>query len=120
MKAMDKIDQLFVRACKSEGDSIGKLERIYKRFYLNRHNVEGFLAGVLTRIADSYLNLKASDLIYAYDPEEAWRYGIEDADSHSMKTIKILVSKIALTKTDSFPGITAPAKLRRRYASMTS
>ena len=49
---MDKIDQLFVRACKSEGNEIKKIEKLYKRFYLNRENVECFVAGLLAAVCD--------------------------------------------------------------------
>jgi hypothetical protein len=111
---MDKIDQLFIRACKSGGNEIKKIEKLYKRFYLNRENIEVFVAGVLTRLADQYLKLKPSDMIYAFNPAEAWRYGIEAKDSHDMRTIKILKSKIAFTHKERFQGLSVPSALRRR------
>lgn len=112
-KDVSEIDQLFIRACKSRSHQLKRVEWLYRRFYLGRENVEGFIAGVLCRIADQYLDLRPSFLIQAFSPDEACLYGIRDQDSHDLKTIKILISKIALTHRDKFPGLRAPAAIRR-------
>ena len=117
METMDQADQLMIRACKQDKHVLRRLRRLYRRFYLGRDQVDGFLAGVMMRLADRYLHLKPSELVHAFDPEEAWRFGIEENDSHDVRTIKILSCKIMLAHRDRFPGLQLPAALRRRQVN---
>ncbi|TNC79220.1 MAG: hypothetical protein C9356_20345 [Oleiphilus sp.] len=109
---MNKTEQLFVRACKS-GGGLKRVKSVYRRFYLNDQNVDFFIAGVLSRIADKYLDLKSSDFIDGLNPANAWKCGIEKDDSYHTGVVKFLISEIRCTEKDKFPGIVPPAVFRK-------
>jgi hypothetical protein len=112
MKAMEKVDQLFVRACKS-GGGLKRVRGVYRRFYLNYHNVDFHIAGILSRLVDKYLDLDSSDFIDGLNPASAWKYGISTEDEYHTKVVKFLISQIRCAEKHRFPGIIAPAVFRK-------
>lgn len=116
---MQKIEQLFVRACKSH-DPFVRVHSVYRRFYLhspsrNRNNYH--LAQVLSRIADKYLDLRPSELLSALHPENRLLFNARDDDDHWTVATKLLTSRIAMSPTSRFPGLTHPLRFRTPMAA---
>tara|TARA_R110002072_G_scaffold299355_1_gene474686 strand:+ start:1313 stop:1645 length:333 start_codon:yes stop_codon:yes gene_type:complete len=108
---MNKIDQLFIRACKSRNPKKRVLS-VYRRFYCSRDNVEFYVAGTLTDIVDKNLDYSASDMLSDMNPDNAWRW-VEGDASYWERVNAVLISKIRLSKIDKFEGLTAPLMFKK-------
>jgi len=114
---MQKIDQLLVRACKSHNPPM-RVRSVYHRFYLNTPSQNNYhLAKVLSQIADRYLALRPSELLSALHPENRPFYGATTEDDHWTMAVKLLVSRIGITPTSRFPGLTHPLRFRTPLAA---
>ena len=110
---MDKLDQLFIRACKSSTPTV-RVYSVYRRFYAVDPS-SGHICDVLIQICEKYIKIGLSDLIDRLNPANSWRLGIEDSDSeHSYhkRVIAVLISKIRLKEVAVFEGLTTPRMLR--------
>jgi hypothetical protein len=103
--------QLFVRACKSK-EPYTRLRSVYRRFYLAQDNIDIYLANFLSDICDEYLDYPVNSLINDLNPSSSWKFGIDADDSYYTKVVKILCSKIRLSKVDKFKGLRRPAVFR--------
>lgn len=107
---MDKIDILFVRACKSNS-SIVRINKLHKRFYcLSRRSPENKAAiiGILSDIIEASNPMKTLDGVQlAMDLKNVNVVDLED------KIIEKLVTRIALTKASSFDGFIPPRMFRK-------
>ncbi len=102
---MNKYDMLFVRACKSRSP-LTRVRSVYHRFYTRtagKH--ENFnIARILASICDKYNPMSTGDLISALNPDNNWRYGILDEDSHWTAALKIMISHLRLSEVSKFDG----------------
>lgn len=115
---MRKIEQLFVRACKSP-DSHKRVYSVYRRFYCRTTDTttNSAIAGILARIYDTYLTPSATSLISDFHPGNRWKYGVEDADDYWSAAVKILTAKIRQTERSKFPDLTPPAMFRDKQTT---
>jgi hypothetical protein len=106
---MEKLDVLFVRACKSSDPKI-RLKSLYRRFYLNNENPTPHLVNILGNIVDKHIPMSAVTLMYELSPVNNWKYG-EGAKFHDI-CLGVLITRIRLSKVDVFPGFVKPAQFR--------
>jgi hypothetical protein len=59
---MNKIDQLFIRACKSKS-AYKRLKSIRKRFYISLNDDDIYITMKLAEICDKYLPVKATKIL---------------------------------------------------------
>jgi hypothetical protein len=116
---MNKIDQLFIRACKSP-DPIPRLNRTYRRFYLGRDegNPTPYqVVAILTRIIDNQ-NLKFSlqTIMTELSSRNDWKYTYTDCppgtDTFDYRCLQVLISRIRLTKRTDYTGLSIPQRFR--------
>lgn len=113
---MRKLDQLFIRACKSKDPST-RVISVYRRFYLRGiHNEkpEPHIVVILAKICDAFCPFTTVGIMQKLSPSNGWEYS--DVDFNSL-CMKILISKIRFTDAVKFPGLTKPAFFRTKVAA---
>ena len=112
---MNKIDQLFIRACKTN-DPITRLRSIRKRFFLvGKVNDDMHIIHRLADICDKYAPMKISDVITKMSDSYYWYEKVKpDAEQ---RCLNMLMSRIAFTKVSELNGLTAPAIFRNNKES---
>jgi len=110
---MNKIDQLFVRACKSECPEKRVLS-VYRRFYVQHHVPESYAyhAQITARICEKYELCSLLELVSATNPENKWQYSLDKDVCYHQFVFRVLVRKIRFADTSKFEGLIAPAKFR--------
>lgn len=110
---MNKTTQLFVRACKA--DSRGKrIRSVYRRFYLNKDQVDAHLVNILCGICTEYKLIDPMKLLEELQPSHDWKY---EGCNWYQRVVRILSSHIRLAHRDCFPGLTPPIYFRRKEAA---
>lgn len=108
---MNKIDQLFVRACKSLNPEL-RLRSVYRRFYGNYEHKDIHIANVLIALNDTYNIASAKDCLLELDPNRYIMYGCNIDDEYYLIVKKMLTSKIRLSSIKKFPGMNTPLKFK--------
>ena len=108
---MNKIDQLFIRACKSEG--LKRVQSVHRRFYATKDTSSVYIAGILARICHEHLLYNTVDLINDLNPDNAWKYSNKKVDTYLEHVVNVLISKIRLTEVIKFDGLTSPLMFRK-------
>ena len=108
---MNKLDMLYVRACKSENPQ-ERLKTLYGRFYaLSRHDdIEDYIINNLCRICEEYDLLTLSDYVNSMRPHNVWKYKNDDDDN---PTLWVLINAIRYTAKDEFPGLISPSRFAK-------
>lgn len=114
---MEKIEQLFIRACKSL-DARKRVLSVYRRFYLQCENPDPHLVIILAPIIDKHLQIPAADWINDLNPVNAWKFGGDETDDFMTITLNVMISRIRLAHRDKFPGLTPPAKFREKLKTV--
>ena len=110
--AMDKTEQLLVRACKSR-NPYPRLYSVYRRFYCgSRAKADFHLASILTRLCDRYLEISLSRIISDLNPQNRCLFGMSQDTDYWTSTLRVLISYIATAEASRFPGLTPPAMFR--------
>ena len=111
---MDKLDILFIRACKSQNPN-KRLLSLYRRFYSPiTANPEQYIVVILSKLCDKYCRLSTIEILNELDPASIrWVYGGGEKLNYYQKCIKVLVSKIRLEKVSVFEGFISPARFRK-------
>lgn len=94
---MDKIDNLFIRACKS--NNTDRVYKIYRKFYGDYPNPDGYIAGILSDIIDRYnIKVRRTDLLNRLNPANEWMILREDEESihYWTKILRIYITFIQL------------------------
>ena len=108
---MDKLDMLFIRACKAK-DPRKRLNSLYYRFFLvqNRTGNEPHILHKLAAICDRYDLIGVKELIYKLSPD-SWMYvNSENGDIR----FDVLLSIVRLSNVAKFPDFISPAVFRNR------
>ena len=105
---MDKLDQLFIRACKVE-NSEKRLQSIYRRFYLPCKQFAPVTAYNLARIVDEYLNYNVADLMQDMLSSSL---KVSGGMNYYEKFLSVLISKIRYTSNTEFKGLTKPSRFK--------
>lgn len=109
---MDKIDQLFIRACKSK-DPMVRLMSLRRRFYHVDPDSIIHLIVKLAGICDEYLSVKIIDVIEGASPHRMMFLQNEKPEDYNTRCLRFLIREIRLSKVDNFPGLMAPAIFRK-------
>lgn len=107
---MNKLDQLFVRACKSKNPDV-RILSIYRRFYYGVPSWDS-IAALLARICDEHMDIRVGTLLSDLSPVNAWKYGTEEETPYWERVVRVLTSKIRTAKIDNFEGLTPPLRFR--------
>lgn len=111
---MKKLDQLLVRACKSN-DPDTRLRSVYRRFYLMQDDPEVTtvaLVNILSRIVDEYVPF-TSCLTVLQEMAPSRLYNA----TYNERALSLLMNRIRLSAKDRFPGMTTPARFRNKGQS---
>lgn len=103
---MDKREQLFIRACKSNSSQF-RLKRLYQKFYYSKYS-DHHLMLILVEICEKYCPFTVSDILVEVSPAQHWvlNYSKTEYDFYS-HAIRVLTNKIKFSKKDCFTGLTA-------------
>ena len=112
---MDKLTQLFIRACKVKNPRKRVLS-VYRRFYYaGSGDPSCHIVLILAKICDTYSLFGSAALLSELHPSNAWKHsGQGEAATYEERCVGLLISKIRLTKIAVFPGLTRPAPFRNR------
>lgn len=109
---MNKLDQLFIRACKLENPH-KRVFSVYKRFYCRDiKNPEPHIINILAKLCDKYVPMTTTHLLGVLDPNHIQFFIREDYD-YNQACLQTLISRIRLSEVSKFPGLTSPARFRR-------
>jgi hypothetical protein len=104
---MTKLEQLFIRACKSS-DGKKRIRSLYRRFYYYEYDPQ-HAVNILAEICDKHLHLKTAELISDLSPNNEWKH---PANNYWERCLSILIGKIRLSEVSKFDGLTAPLRFR--------
>ena len=107
---MKKLDQLFIRACKTLYPE-RRVRSVYRRFYTRQSVPDVYLIGALARLCDKYVPMSAVDLIQELSPEQAWR-NCSSGYSYDKVCLRVLINRIRFSEKCEFPGMVAPLRFR--------
>lgn len=108
---MNKVDQLFIRACKSKYP-YKRLKSLRRRFYIRNENDDKYLTIKLAEICDKYVPLKATKIL-----EEITHPFLNPDVSIQDKFLRICLNNIRFAEVSMFPGLTSPAMFRKKEAT---
>ena len=116
---MNKITQLWIRACKVE-NSTQRCKSILRRFYLGGELSEADInTGIiihLTDIVDKYCPMKTVDVIQAIDePHAFYKELLKDDRDYRTRAKDMLISRIAMAKKTDLEGLTSPCWFKNKY-----
>lgn len=113
---MDKVDILFVRACKGS-NSESRLLNLHKRFYIPTRNIEENKRVIIAQLGDIIQNSNP------YTVSESFQIAKEAADigteSFTDFMLKKYVSRIYNTKASQFKGFIPPLYFRKKVNILT-
>ena len=110
---MDKLEALFVRACKSACPE-RRIDRLYKMFYYGGRVDNAHIVVILRRICDNYNLLTTKGLIDDLNPSNAWKF-VDDGHPYSYHELAraVLTSAIRLTGVSTFANYPLPARFKK-------
>lgn len=108
---MDKVTQLWIRACKSE-NSYKRLHSVYRRFYIKTDERKATVQIIITLsdIVDKYCYINTARLL-----NDILGYGFTKDLPLEKRTLYALVDKICSTKKARFEGLTPPCWIKNKY-----
>lgn len=110
---MNKLHQLFIRACKSKNPN-RRILSVYRRYYVRYGMYEDHRAdimNILVAVVDTYTKMTVANVIDRLNPD----HGFLDKDMiYIDRVIEMCISKIRFTNTEDLVGLTAPCKFRPR------
>jgi len=104
---MTKIDQLFIRACKSK-DPYKRLKSLRRHFYIHLNDDDKYITMKLAEICDTYLPVKSIKIF----EELTHPFLIHEATIQD-KLFRIFLNNIRFAEITAFPGMRAPAMFRK-------
>lgn len=108
---MNNVNQLLIRACKSR-DPHARVRSVYRRFYLMSGSEQErtiALSGILTGIVDKFCPMTSCELINELGPSRDW---LCPECNYYERALRVLISRIRLSKASCFIGLIAPARFR--------
>lgn len=110
---MDKMTQLWIRACKSK-DPSKRLHSVLRRFYLVGGNGTYKLEAIihhLSVIVDKYISVDSYTLYKELTQEDTF---FRDDRTPQEKMLSFMVRTIAFTEVSKLDGLTTPCKFRNK------
>lgn len=112
---MDKVTQLWIRACNSK-DAELRCRSVLKRFYFgdvsDNRVVQTGLILHLSQIVDTYCPLKTLDVIQEL---EGSKFFFNDERDFRTKAVDMLISHIKVQHKDKFKGLQSPCWIKNKY-----
>lgn len=117
----DKVDMLFIRACKIDRDNHGiykRLIKLYERFYCKKESVENLdtvLLNILIHIWQERTDKRGSFsyMIDALAPHNARMLGLSEKDDHYTRALYVMIQNIRYTDNRTIKGWCETAKYQR-------
>ena len=116
-KPMDKLDLLFIRACKS-GNALKRVQSVYRRYYYGLADSYDCMANILLDICEKYDLIKMSFLISELDPRlpiNAYKLANLPIEEYHLQVCRIFISKIRCSRVDKFDGFKSPCRFNKRH-----
>lgn len=114
---MDKVSQLFIRACKTE-DSITRLKSVYRRFYgrYDKITEEVAIGDILIHLVDEVSPMKLSEYLREVSSYKSYDQISGDVTETHVITLFIARDRLRqLTKPQMLElGMNVPARWRKR------
>lgn len=108
---MDKIDQLFIRACKSRSPE-QRVRSVHKRFFFSCGEDNKTIITRLSSIYDAYCRVDTIKLLADISPVNfIWKYNKGYYDFEEA-CITALIQYIRLCKRECFPDLIPPKRFR--------
>jgi hypothetical protein len=110
---MDKLTQLFIRACKCKQPLV-RLRSLHRRFYLHYDDEElatHTITYALADICDEYLPTPLARAIERVHPDRSLN---PLGESYIERWRSFLITRIRFSDIKQFPGLTKPAKMRNQ------
>jgi hypothetical protein len=113
---MNKYDNLVIRACKSNGDTVRRLKKIYGWIYAIHPSYvrDGDLAHYLIEVIRKHDPISHIDLVRAINPAEVWKAGAPSGCGYWEGVVYALASRLRLTEIAKLPEYRASARWRKR------
>lgn len=110
---MDKIEQLFIRACKAK-DPLKRVKNVYCRFYLPAYIKEDgvHITNILLNICEKYQVCSLTKTVNALNPNNGY-FRTVDSRSYHERCVDVFIGFIRLSEVNKFPGLTTPAMFRK-------
>ena len=109
---MDKVQQLFIRACRSK-DPCKRLFSVYRRFYLMTvEDPKPYISAALLQIIEKYNLMTVRELVIELNPDKFPGLVAKEDTTYENLLFSVLISKIRLTHIGKFPGLIKPRIFR--------
>lgn len=112
---MDKLTQLWIRACKSR-EPIKRCQSLYRRFYFGNGELTQScrvnISRILVDIVQEYTDTSIVTVIDGLNPNRF--FALPDDRSHHERVMDFLVGRIAVTPAKNFVGLGRPTRLKNR------
>ena len=109
---MKKLDQLFVRACKTLRPE-QRVRSVYRRYYTRQPVPDRYVIGILAELCDTYVPMSAVDLVRELSPKQVWMNTETGGYSYDKECLRVLINRIRFSEVREFPSMTAPLRFRK-------
>lgn len=102
---MNKLDMLWIRACKSENPE-QRVRTLYRRFYTNlgnEHAEKQIISELLTNVVEKYCSYKLSYLLADINPKNMRWIMHTHVPSYYERVFDTMINYIRLTRIDELP-----------------
>lgn len=109
---MNKLQLLFIRACKAKNPSV-RVKSVYKRFYNRQYYNERDMAAILLTVVEECYPIPARKLIDELNPAHAWLYEKHDEKlTYHHHVLNVLITHLRLADASRISGWIYPAWVR--------
>lgn len=115
---MLNIDQLFIRACKSNGDRLKRVHSVYRRFYgvPALSTVDRDLAAVLAGVVDRH---DAFTMLETIDKLAPPSWGFQREQSYWERVIYLMIGRLTMLERTKILDYRLPLSYRNKYGTPT-
>lgn len=113
--SLSNADQLLIRACCGEFDSLKRLKSTFRRFYTpiaSDVEVERALAVIMAKLVDRFNPMPASQLMQELDPRNHILLNITESDSFDAQCIKVFISRVRKIDKSTLHGVRTPLRFK--------
>lgn len=108
---MDKIDMLFIRACKSFEPQT-RVASVYKRFYYSEYNPKALTIIFINLIKRNNIPIELMKFIEELDPNRYYFLEIKDDRTYYERCLDVIINHIRLINVNDLEGFIPPLKFK--------
>jgi len=112
---LSKLDQLFIRGCKSN-DPSKRVVSVYRRYYHRNCDPTSPLVSILSKVCQQYSLMSTFDTLCALHPNNRWKLSeepsLDSPENYNDLCLKYLINVIRFTANDKFPPMPYPAIIK--------